>query len=276
MALTTPFSVCKEFCAGSGGGSGADGLSTYEIAVKNGFKGTEQEWLDSLHGEDGYTPQKGIDYWTEEDKAEIISSIPGGGGGDTEIFVVNMTCTEIIPGGGGAATSDKTYAEVLEAYESGKLVLCNANILGVEMSTVSTRFTDMGLGFIVPTLTGHYEIYSASNIWWVKEAVFPTEAYVDWKVSTAKGVVINVTGTVDGVTTGNMSYENVLNNLNNGENIICVVDLGDTKLRTSNVVIKANEIRFTIIDALDSYRIVVDPSGWYIYKYNIYEICAGA
>ena len=26
------------------------GLSAYEIAVKNGFEGTEQEWLDSLKG----------------------------------------------------------------------------------------------------------------------------------------------------------------------------------------------------------------------------------
>ena len=29
------------------------GLSAYEIAVKNGFVGTEQEWLDSLKGKDG-------------------------------------------------------------------------------------------------------------------------------------------------------------------------------------------------------------------------------
>jgi len=28
----------------------AEGLSAYEVAVKNGFVGTEQEWLDSLKG----------------------------------------------------------------------------------------------------------------------------------------------------------------------------------------------------------------------------------
>ena len=28
-------------------------LSAYEIAVKNGFEGTEEEWLASLKGEDG-------------------------------------------------------------------------------------------------------------------------------------------------------------------------------------------------------------------------------
>ena len=31
------------------------GLSAYEIAVKNGFEGTESEWLSSLRGQDGKT-----------------------------------------------------------------------------------------------------------------------------------------------------------------------------------------------------------------------------
>lgn len=94
-----PFKVCEQCCDGSGtGGGGANGLSAYEIALNNGFKGTEQEWLESLEGEDGtscthiwsgttllvtsasgtssadlkgYTPVRGTDYWTEEDKSEI-------------------------------------------------------------------------------------------------------------------------------------------------------------------------------------------------------------
>lgn len=31
------------------------GYSAYEIALRNGFEGTEQEWLESLHGADGKT-----------------------------------------------------------------------------------------------------------------------------------------------------------------------------------------------------------------------------
>lgn len=38
---------------GVAGDKGDSGLSAYQIAVKNGFVGTEQEWLDSLKGEDG-------------------------------------------------------------------------------------------------------------------------------------------------------------------------------------------------------------------------------
>ncbi len=42
------------------GGSGADGKSAYEIAVENGFEGTETEWLDSLRGQDGQNGQDGF------------------------------------------------------------------------------------------------------------------------------------------------------------------------------------------------------------------------
>lgn len=47
-------------------------MSAYDIAVKHGFRGTEREWLNFLRG---HTPQRGIDYWTEADKAEIQAYI---------------------------------------------------------------------------------------------------------------------------------------------------------------------------------------------------------
>ena len=74
---------------------GKDGKSAYQIALDNGFVGTEQEWLDSLKGdkgdkgeqgekgkqgdkgdkgdtgEAGYTPVKGEDYFTASEIAEI-------------------------------------------------------------------------------------------------------------------------------------------------------------------------------------------------------------
>ncbi len=60
-----------------------NGESAYNIAVKNGFVGTEAEWIESLKGEKGEigkTPIKGVDYWTEADIAEIQSYI------DTQIL----------------------------------------------------------------------------------------------------------------------------------------------------------------------------------------------
>lgn len=58
-----------------------DGLSAYELAVNNGFEGSEAEWLESLNGKDGTdgkdgkTPVKGEDYFTEADKLEMIQEM---------------------------------------------------------------------------------------------------------------------------------------------------------------------------------------------------------
>lgn len=92
-----------------------DIVNAYEIAVKNGFEGTEEEWLASLRGEagavfvpyvdsngnlswsnngglvnpaevnikgadgkpgkDGTTPVKGVDYYTEEDKKGLAEEV---------------------------------------------------------------------------------------------------------------------------------------------------------------------------------------------------------
>lgn len=74
--------LCEELSKG-----GTNGKSAYDIAVDNGFIGTESEWLTSLKGEkgakgepgvngnDGVTPVRGKDYWTESDILEIQSYI---------------------------------------------------------------------------------------------------------------------------------------------------------------------------------------------------------
>lgn len=51
------------------------GDSAYQIAVKKGFEGTEEEWLASLKGDKGDTPKKGTDYFTEEEIQKIKSNI---------------------------------------------------------------------------------------------------------------------------------------------------------------------------------------------------------
>lgn len=42
-----------EIASSSGGSGGSDGKSAYEIAVEQGFTGTEAEWIASLQGSDG-------------------------------------------------------------------------------------------------------------------------------------------------------------------------------------------------------------------------------
>lgn len=78
------------------GAPGKDGASAYEVAVANGFKGTEGEWLASLkgpkgepgadgkqgapgekgeQGKDGDTPIKGVDYFTDEEIDAIVDEV---------------------------------------------------------------------------------------------------------------------------------------------------------------------------------------------------------
>lgn len=55
--------VAKKLAESGTGTPGQDGKSAYEIAVENGFEGTEEEWLASLKGdpgEDGATPNISI------------------------------------------------------------------------------------------------------------------------------------------------------------------------------------------------------------------------
>lgn len=68
---------------------GDPGDSAYEVAVANGFDGSEEEWLASLvgpegpagrdgqPGKDGYTPVKGVDYFDGEPGEKGDKGDPG-------------------------------------------------------------------------------------------------------------------------------------------------------------------------------------------------------
>lgn len=62
MDLVT-YALCKKYVkaslAGAGALKGEDGKSAYEIAVQNGYSGSEQQWINSLVGKPGDTPYIG-------------------------------------------------------------------------------------------------------------------------------------------------------------------------------------------------------------------------
>ena len=51
----------RDSLEGAGALKGQDGRSAYQVAVDNGFSGTEQEWLNSLQGDQGPAGRDGID-----------------------------------------------------------------------------------------------------------------------------------------------------------------------------------------------------------------------
>ena len=60
--------------ADAGGIKGEDGKSAYQIAVENGFVGTEAEWIESLKGEKGTDGKNGKDGTNGTDGRGITSS----------------------------------------------------------------------------------------------------------------------------------------------------------------------------------------------------------
>lgn len=65
------------------GPQGEQGISAYQVAVNNGFSGSESEWIQSLKGADGKVPDispiaielKGKGYWNDGGLADILSVI---------------------------------------------------------------------------------------------------------------------------------------------------------------------------------------------------------
>lgn len=56
---------------------GPDGKSAYELAVENGYIGSETDWLASLHGAPGKTPVFGVDYGTPDQIEDIANEAAG-------------------------------------------------------------------------------------------------------------------------------------------------------------------------------------------------------
>lgn len=97
-----------------------NGLSAYEVAVVNGFSGTEEEWLESLKGKDGkdgvvgkdgadgYTPVKGVDYFDGADGKDGVDGKDGADGKDgNSIQSIDRTA------GNGAPGTTDTYTVTL-------------------------------------------------------------------------------------------------------------------------------------------------------------------
>ncbi|MBR5874539.1 MAG: hypothetical protein IKY90_07405 [Oscillospiraceae bacterium] len=100
-----------------------NGLSAYEVAVKNGFEGTEQEWLDSLQGEsgvdgkdgaDGYTPVKGKDYFDGVDGSD------GQNGEDGRDGVSPKVDVQTIEGGHRVTVTDAAGFKTFDVMDGQK------------------------------------------------------------------------------------------------------------------------------------------------------------
>lgn len=129
------------------GTDGEQGLSAYQQAAENGFTGTEQEWLESLEGQDGYTPIKGVDYFDGE------NGDPGQAG---ENAITGYLTNEslIIP-----ATATGSIVSLTDAH--GYFRVMDGN----DQATSGITFSIESQTGVTVTLnsTGYYEVTAMSN-----------------------------------------------------------------------------------------------------------------
>lgn len=95
---------------GGGGAPGTDGLSAYQIAVANGFVGTQLEWLESLNGADGINGDDG----TNGASAYMIALVEGYVGTQAE-WIASLNGADGTDGSNGIDGTDGV--DGLSAYE---------------------------------------------------------------------------------------------------------------------------------------------------------------
>lgn len=91
--------------AGGGGGDipGKDGKSAYEIALDNGFVGSEEEWLESLKGEPGEKGKDGrsIQSITKDDQNNVIVTFTDGSEENIGQLNIDISADFLTSGGFG-------------------------------------------------------------------------------------------------------------------------------------------------------------------------------
>ena len=95
---------------GKDGINGTNGLSAYQIAVSNGFIGTEQQWIVSLKGATGATGASGANGWTPSLRTEVrgtdelvLRIVDWTGGSGTKPAVGYLSSTGIVTNASNAS-----------------------------------------------------------------------------------------------------------------------------------------------------------------------------
>jgi Collagen triple helix repeat (20 copies) len=141
---------------GGGGGTGTEGKSAYEVAVENGFVGTEEEWLDSLVGPAGPAGPTGPTGPAGADGADGADGAPGANGTNGADGADGLSAYEVALANGFVGTE----AEWLESLEASVEVQDEGVSLGtyktIDFTGDGVSVTQVGPKVVVdiPALSG--------------------------------------------------------------------------------------------------------------------------
>lgn len=151
-----------------------DGLSAYEIAVKNGFDGTEEEWLLSLKGTDGKDGVDGVDGKDGIDGVDGKDGKDGQNGKDGESGVIEQPINQTVNNNDITISGDAIDVR----YASGVALKSAVTIRTVFTDASSHAYGSAGAG-VVYQLDNNGNAYILTNF----HVVYDKNASTENKIS---------------------------------------------------------------------------------------------
>ena len=150
---------------GSGGGTGTAGKSAYEIAVDNGFVGTETEWLESLKGSDGNKGDNGTTPHIDE---------------STKHWFIGSTDTGVLAKGQDGKDG-KSISTITKDDDNNIIVTftdgSTQNIGKLSVDIQGDFLTSNGFGNL-RYYNGHFQYYDTATSTWVDTSITPDNVYI--------------------------------------------------------------------------------------------------
>lgn len=151
-----------------GSGTGTAGKSAYEIAVDNGFVGTETEWLESLKGEQGDKGNNGTTPHIDETTKNWFI-------GDTDTGILAQG-TNGKDGKDGKSISTITKDDndnIIVTFTDGS----TQNIGKLSVDIQGDFLTSDGFGKL-RYYNGHFQYYDTDTSTWIDTSITPSNVYI--------------------------------------------------------------------------------------------------
>ena len=151
-----------------GGGSGTAGKSAYEIAVDNGFVGTETEWLESLKGSDGDKGDNGTTPHIDETTKNWFI-----GDTDTGILAQGTNGKDGKDGNSVTLITKDSNENIIFTFSNGQTQTIGKLSVDIQGDFLSSA----GIGNL-RYYNGHFQYYDNATSTWIDTSVTPNNVYV--------------------------------------------------------------------------------------------------